>query len=452
MKRVKALEELVKQGQMDQATFEQQRREMGVGGDIGSTHMVKGLDWELLRRIRAGEDIEGGNETVEGRSPAAEEDGEEGQAQEGEGERQDGATEDAEEEFERVLEERGKEEVSAVTRQKKEKKGIIAPPPPPAAAPQRRSRDEILKQFKASRAGSTSTATATPAAEASGEALGTRFKKIGDSKAEKKRWVEQDETGRRREILQITDPDGKVKRKVKWLDKPKKTNRDAGLLVPDTSAKPLGMEVPDVPASAPAPPPKEEDDDIFEGVGADYDPLAGAADGSSSESEEDGEVADRARPIPRPETVPTEKQKPSEPVKPRNYFNTSATTEPEEPVDRSNPLTKDPTLMAAFKRAANLSQTSPSTEHDDEEPLDDGTSRRSKNFLEEVRRREAQDAMDMDMGFGGSRVGDEEDEEAVPLENERRGGNQRKRGPKKKKGNKDSASDVLRVLDGRKKE
>ena len=56
------------------------------------------------------------------------------------------------------------------------------------------------------------------------------------------------------------------------------------------------------------------------------------------------------------------------------------------------------------------------------------------------------------MGFGGSRVGDEEDEEPVALEVEGgRGGQKRKRGPKKKKGDKENVSDVMRVLDGRKK-
>ena len=55
--RIAALEELVKQGQIDQATFEKLRAELGVGGDVKSTHMVKGLDWDLLRRVKAGEDV-----------------------------------------------------------------------------------------------------------------------------------------------------------------------------------------------------------------------------------------------------------------------------------------------------------------------------------------------------------------------------------------------------------
>jgi hypothetical protein len=38
------------------ATRPQLRRDLGVGGDLASTHMVKGLDMDLLRRVRAGED------------------------------------------------------------------------------------------------------------------------------------------------------------------------------------------------------------------------------------------------------------------------------------------------------------------------------------------------------------------------------------------------------------
>ena len=60
--------------------------------------------------------------------------------------------------------------------------------------------------------------------------------------------------------------------------------------------------------------------------------------------------------------------------------------------------------------------------------------------------------MDMDLGFGGSRVEDDQEEEPVVLEGEgtSRGGNKRKRGPKKRKGDKDNASDVMKVMEARK--
>ncbi|KAH8427827.1 uncharacterized protein LDX57_005532 [Aspergillus melleus] len=342
--------------------------------------------------------------------------------------------------------------------------------PPAAPTPLPKTRDEILRQLRESRERARSTAMAPPPPPAQPAApesvLGARFKKVGDdaTKVEKKRWVEQDENGRRKEILQITDAQGNTKRKVRWLDKPGQSN--GGLLAPDKDAKPLGMEVPVEIASKTAAPveAEDEDDDIFAGVGADYNPLGdlGEEDSSSSDSEDETSVdekkieerasadtgANTDRNTAPPAVEPTEK-----PSRPRNYFSTSTSDEPE-PVDRSNPLTKDPTLLAALKRAAALRQGSPSDEAaeggDGDEGVDSDTLLRRKRFLEEARRREAQDAMDMDLGFGNSRIEDEEDEEG-PTYDEQRGGKKRKRGPKKKKGDKDSVSDVMQVLEGRKK-
>ncbi|PLB55388.1 hypothetical protein P170DRAFT_421949 [Aspergillus steynii IBT 23096] len=441
-KRIQALEEMVKLGQIDQATFEKLRGEMGVGGDVGSTHMVKGLDWALLKRVRAGEDINAPKEK------------EEEKAEENE--------EDVDEEFDRVLEEKGEGLPSAPkeTEPKKKKKGNLAMAPP--AAPVPKTRDEILRQLRESRERARSTQMAPPPPPAE-SVLGARFKKVGDDapKVEKKRWVEQDENGRRKEILQITDAQGNTKRKVRWLDKPGQSN--GGLLVPDKDAKPLGMEVPvEIASKTEAPVEAEdEDNDIFAGVGADYNPLGDLdEDSSSSDSEDETSAGEKkteerdsadaklVRDTAAPAVEPTEK-----PTRPRNYFSTSTSDEPE-PVDRSNPLTKDPTLLAALKRAAALRQASPSDEAaeggDGDEGVDSDTLLRRKKFLEEARRREAQDAMDMDFGFGSSRIEDEEDEEG-PTYDEQRGGKKRKRGPKKKKGDKDSVSDVMQVLEGRKK-
>ncbi|TQB68935.1 hypothetical protein MPDQ_002596 [Monascus purpureus] len=444
-KRVKALEEMNKLGQLDRETFEKLRTELGIGGDLKSTHMVKGLDWKLLRRVKAGEDV----------SKLSEEKEQEPQAEE-EGEKATRTVEDMDEEFDRVLEEKEKEQVivaSAPGGEKKKKKGNMAPPPP-----LKRSRDEILRQLKASRAaGSGAGAGGTQVSPPAESMLGSKFKKVGDSKAEKKRWVEQDEHGRRREVLLVTDAEGKTKRKVRWLDKPGELNgnkNSAGLLVPNKDAKPLGMEVPaELLSKAPAPP-KDEDEDIFEGVGADYNPLAGLEEDDSSDSSGEDEAAPRERVAEKALAVEGEKKLPAAPSQPRNYFSTPSTTiETTEQLDRSNPLTKDPTILAALKRAAALRQTSPSAGNDDvedEEGVDSEILRRRKKFLEEARRREAQDAMDLDLGFGSSRIEDEEDDEAVLYEG-RGGSKKRKRGPKKKKGDKDSAADVLRVIEGRKK-
>ncbi|OQE47254.1 hypothetical protein PENCOP_c001G03457 [Penicillium coprophilum] len=423
--RIKALEDMVKLGQIDQATFDKLRRELGVGGNIESTHMVKGLDMDLLRRIKAGEDV---SQAAEKPAPPPE-------------------TEDVDEEFERLMEGKGLEELPAAPKEQKEKKkGTMAPPP---ARP--KTRDEILRELKASRAA----AAAPPPPPDS--ILGSKFKKLGDGKPEKKRFVERDETGRRREVLLITDAQGNTKRKTRWLDKPVEAPVPAvgDLMMPDQSLTPLGMEVPaEIAARAAAQmAPEDEDEDIFAGVGDDYNPLAGLEDESSSD--EDGEVADLATHKPEKATVSEEVRKPATepgPAKPKNYFATSTTAE-EERVDRSNPLTKDPTILAALKRAAALRQSSPSAEGEADQSSD--TALRHKRFIEEARRQEAMDAADMDMGFGGSRNEDGEEEDDGPLldfDDDERGGKKRKRGPKKRKGDKDSVSDIMRVVEGRKKE
>lgn len=433
-KRVKALEEMVKLGQIDQATFEKLCAELGIGGDTKSTHMVKGLDWALLKRVRAGEDI---SKAAEKPAPPPVEE-------------PPITEEDADEAFERLMEEKGHEEIVAAPKEKKEKKkGTMAPPPP-----RPKTRDEILKELKASRA-----AAAKAPAPVPESTLGSKFKKVGNGKPEKKRFIESDENGRRREVLLITDADGNTKRKVRWLDKPNEPRGTPSLPMPGKDAKPLGMEVPaDIAArEAASAAPEEEDDDIFAGVGADYDPLAGIEqEDDDSSSDEDGEHPEKPGKDHAPATISEEGQQPTDattaqPIKPRNYFATTSTTAPEEPEDRTNPLTKDPTILAALKRAAALRQTSPSEEDPD---ISAEASLRHKKFLEEARRRDAMDAADMDMGFGGSRIEDGEDDEGplLDFEGQQRGGNKRKRGPKKRKGDKDSADDVMRVLEGRKKD
>ena len=424
--RVAALEGLVKEGKIDQATFDRLRGELGVGGDVKSTHMVKGLDWDLLRRVKAGKDVS--------KQKAAEP--EESGPEESSGQPEEDVDLDAE--FDRVTEEKGQEKVESTApttkEQQQKKKGTMAPPPPP-----KKSRNEILKELKASRAAAAAPAEST---------LGSKFKKLGDStKPEKNRWVEQDENGRRKEILAITDAQGNTKRKTRWLDKP---GEPTGLLMPATDAKPLGMDVPaGVAATAED---EDEDEDIFQGVGADYNPLAGLDEGSSSDdSDEEGQVPGSAA------KKPTEPPQPSaaaaaaaaaEPSRPRNYFSTRNEPTVEEDQARVNPLAHDPSLLAAFKRAAALRQADERNDNQ-EDHKDDNHGQR---FLDEMRRREAQDAMDMDLGFGGSRVEDDQEEEPVVLEGEgtSRGGNKRKRGPKKRKGDKDNASDVMKVMEARK--
>ncbi|PKY03105.1 hypothetical protein P168DRAFT_282877 [Aspergillus campestris IBT 28561] len=385
--RVRALEELVQKGELDRGTFEKLRTELGVGGDVGSTHLVKGLDWELLRRVKAGEDVDAPPQ------PPAEEKEEED-------------VEDVDDALERALEEIPEGPVEKETAKKK--KGNMAPP--------RRSRDEILREFRASRA-----AAVAPPPE---PALGDKFKRISAAQPEKQkqRFVEVDEaTGRRREVLVITEADGKSKRKTRWLDPPGTKNPPPALLEPRKDAQPLGMAVPaEIAAKQAAAAAEDEDDDIFAGAGNDYnvaDELGADESGSEdSEGEVEGEKPSASTDQPPPTT--------NEPARPRNYFSNTTTETPDEP-DRSNPLTRDPTLLAALKRAAALRQAGEDGEDGgeggNEEGVDAATALRRKKFLEEARRREAQDDADMDLGFGSSRIEDDEDEEGIVLEEERGG-------------------------------
>ncbi|KAJ5090169.1 hypothetical protein N7532_008853 [Penicillium argentinense] len=437
-KRVKALEEMKKLGQIDQEAFDKLCSEIGVGGDTSSTHMVKGLDWKLLKRVKAGEDI---TKTEEQPAPVPTED-------------EPLSAEMAEEEFERLMEEKAQEEVTAAPKEQREKKGTMAPPPPP-----KMTRDEILKELRASRA-------APPPPPES--ILGSGFKKLGEKKPEKKRFVEVAENGRRREVLIITDAQGNTKRKVRWIDKPGEKTPESELPGPLKDSKTLGMEVPaeiaaKIAAKAAAEE-EEEDDNIFAGVGTDYNPLAGIEDDDDSSSDEEGETKEKKEKYTaeqdKKEGREAEQKRPdgeAQPARPRNYFGTSTSSTAAEPEDRSNPIAKDPAILAALKRAAALRQASPSAEDSGESGE---AALRHKKFLEEARRRDAMDAADMDMEFGGSRIEDGDEEDDGPLldfdddgEGQQRGGaKKRKRGPKKKKGDKNSVSDVMNVLEGRKKD
>ena len=409
-KRLKALEEMLKLQQIDQATFDKLRDEIGVGGDVGSTHLVKGLDFKLLERVRRGEDIA---------APKKEEPEQE-------------AVPNArvEDELEQVLE----KDVEAVQKEQKEKRGEMAPPPA------KLSRDQLLQKLKEGR-------KAQPEPPLPAEpALGDRFKKVGTGDgSEKKRFTEVVD-GRRREVLVTTGKDGRTKRKVRWLDKPGEGPEHPE--IPET-AQPMGMEVPaELAAKQEAllkqqQEAEDEDDDIFAGVGADYDPLADIDDDDASES--DGEVKDIAP------TVKADTRK--EPVtreRPQSYFGTKDTKEDQ---DSTQPISTAPTILAAMKRAAKLNIPDAQVEHDEGEAEDDDPERlaRRRQFVERLKKDERDDARDMDMGFGESRFGDEDDEDGPIFEDEGKKEKKapRKRAPKKRKGDKDNVADVMGVLAGR---
>ncbi|KAJ5217042.1 hypothetical protein N7468_010050 [Penicillium chermesinum] len=375
-RRVQALEEMVKLGQMDRATFDRLCRELGVGGDTTTTHLVKGLDWELLKRAKAGEDVSKKAEKPQDEVPEEKEPALTG--------------EEAEEEFDRLMEEKAKEEVTPVLKGQKEKKGNMAPPSPPA-----KTRNEILKELKESRAAANAPA---PKPES---VLGSRFKKLGDSKPGKRRFVETDENGRRREVLLITDAQGNTKRKTRWIDKPGEPLKPtAEMPTANEAAKPPEVEVPAQAAAqnATSVPPEDEDEDL------DIFP-------------------DNDQPASEHEAVP---------FKPRNWFGTRSPSATDETGGPSISLENDPVLLEAKRRAANLQKSSPSAEESDE---DREKALRRQKFFEEVRRRDAMDAADLDFGFGGSRIEDgEEEDNSILLDFDDRGGKKRKRGPKKRKG------------------
>jgi hypothetical protein len=436
-RRVKALEDMVKLGQMEIATFEALRDEI-VGGDVKHVHLVKGLDWKLLERVRRGEDVLGDSPTSNRpddmiHTPT------EGYA----------ATEvQIEDELERL---EGKT-ILPVAKNKNIKKGEMAPPV--TVAGKKRNRDEILKELKASRL-----------ASARLPSLGPRFTKLGEAK-EKSR-IEKDDRGR--DILITVDKDGKVKRKVRKTQSQPDSTNDRGLLMPDKDAKPLGMNIS---PTAPLAPEISDDGDIFEGVGAEYNPLGDVKEDSGDSDTSDSPRAELGDspvmglpptdqdPNPTPWSIPPEdpSKAMSDPLPPqfslcpRNYFNDSAAP-PAATQAVDSKILEAPTLLAALKKAATCVSLSAVASEEEAAKLE-----RRRKMLDSHDR----DVDDLDMGFGESRFEDGEDgdggkvklsvwgEEAGEDGESKKG--KRKRGGKKRKGDGNSAVDVLRVMEKRKAE
>ena len=409
-KRFKALEEMYKLQQIDEATFESLKHEIGIGGSLETTHLIKGLDWKLLQRARLGEDL---NATA-----ALSKDDE-----------QETSKIDVDDELDDALQRDVEARASASTKDSESKQ--IEQQSQTVSV----TRDEILRRLKESRGGKQA---AKPMPES---ALGDKFKKVSsEKKSNKKKFVESI-NGRRREVLIITNKDGTTKRKTRWLDK-------EGVVSTPKETAPLGMEVPlefqlkqkallEQQAAAEQ---EEANDDIFGGV-ADYDPLAGLnSDGEESDADAHAAIegANAAK------TTGSEAER-----KPRNYFN--ADQQPGDAEDRANPITKDPTLFAALKRAAGLRQNEESGKDDQGDPDQEA---KQKQFLARLKERDRADAADMDLGFGESRFGDEDDDDGEIWDGEETEAKKpaRKRGAKKRKGDKDSVNDVMSVLEGRKKE
>jgi hypothetical protein len=415
--RVKALEEMMKLQQIDEETFVKLMDQI-LGGDVKSTHLVKGLDWKLLERVKRGEDVLNGDEKDE----------------------EVAKLEDIDDEFEK-LEER---EVQAVQKEEKKKRGEMAPP---SLMPgKKRNRDQILAELKAAR---------QAAKEAAGPSLGAKFKKVGEARSTSR--IETDHKGR--EVLITVDENGNEKRKVRKVQIQEDAKKGHGLLMPDKDAKPLGMKVAEVQPAA-----EEEGDEeinIFDDAGDDYDPLAGLEDESEDSDGEEGKIPTNSKEkasesVAEKKTEPGSMAPPPRPkssAAPRNYFGDS---NPVETVNNTRKALDDPTILAALKKASTLEPIGQGAM----DPEEAAKEARRKKMLQQDDR----DADDMDMGFGSSRFEDEEDfgEQKLKLsewggkggDNDDDGGKgdgkgKRKRGPKKRKGDGNNAADVMKVLERR---
>ena len=440
--RINALEEMVKTGQMERDALDKIRREM-VGGDIGTTHLVKGLDYRLLDRVRRGEDV-----------LLLHQEGEQGRFVSGD--------EKLDAEFEQLE----KKEVVVVPvvdqGDEKDSDGDEMPPRPPRPPPtlpvtiatsdKKRSRDGILAELKASRKANPLAIASTPPPPQS--ILGPKFRKVGE-KSEKTR-IEWD--GRGREVLITTNDDGRVKRKVRKIAarqdgsdgsvikaKAAVAGTNNSLPMPDKAAIPLGMDVPESMVALHRPEEGNDDtENIFEHAGSDYDPLGvGGAEPASDSDEDEDKMTTKSSPRkdgPEPDSAsssplrdasnderhdsadPTRDTESSLPAltqpKARNYFGASKEDEDDDNMaitattsqsTRFNPL-DDPALLAALRKASKLDghlTLSAATDGGDEKDEKAAAARlaRHREMLSSVDR----DADDLDMGFGGSRFDDVDD-------------------------------------------
>jgi hypothetical protein len=454
--RIKNLEESMKLGQIDRETFENLVQEIA-GGDVGKTHLVKGLDRKLLERVRRGEDVMAGEQQKE--------------------------TEEAEgpemPEVEDAFDELAEAEVGPIVREKAEKKGEKSMMPPPPVAGVKRSRNDILKELKRQREEAAAAAAAEH--EKRFPTLGPGFRKINPH-GETTR-IEVNDKGR--EILIVTGLDGKEKRKIRKQKAVEQPTPEVRHDLDDVS-KPINMHN--------LPQPKEsesEDEDIFEGVGSNYNPLANldedeeseeeveddkktgpaateAQEGPGEDEESDGEIASRgSRELDPGER--TAKPGSSAPVK-RDWFKTSSHgLKTEKP---SNVSSADATVKAALAKVRNLDENSTLLQNLSADATDPNSqeARLQKRAAELAA--SDRDLQDMDLGFGASRFDDADEMEregekvkfskwkglGAEAEDDEDGDGgreakkQRKRGAKKRKGDKNNAEDVLNVMARQKKE
>ncbi|OAL01440.1 hypothetical protein IQ06DRAFT_347488 [Phaeosphaeriaceae sp. SRC1lsM3a] len=446
--RIKNLEETMKLGQIDRETFEKLVQDI-TGGDIGATHLVKGLDRKLLERVRRGEDV------TTDHVKSQEEDGKEVD--------ESPALEDA-------FDELADQDIGPIVREKAEKKGeaMISPPPPVAGV--KRSRNDILKELKRQR--EEAAAAAAEEHEKKFPSLGSGFRKI-TAQSETSR-LEIDEKGR--EVLIITTADGKEKRKIRKqkadLPPPPEARYDL-----DNVAKPINMH--NLPEAKKE---ESEDDDIFEGVGSNYNPLANLDDEDDDSDEEVAAEQSSETTEPQEKEDNITQHMPSTEVRQRtsetltstgptrrDYFKNSTLGAASE--NTSELSSADATVRAALAKVRNLDENSSLLQN-----LSSADPNAPESKEARLKKRAAElaasdrDMEDMDLGFGASRFDDADDMEregekvkfsqwkglgAEDGDDDGDGGErdakkQRKRGPKKKRGDKNKAEDVLNVMERQK--
>lgn len=439
-KRIKNLEESMKLGDIDRSTFESLVLEI-TGGDINSTHLVKGLDRKLLERVRRGEDLAGDQDTRD----------------------VEDAQQEPEPEVEDAFDELEAEDVGPILREKTDKKGETRISPPPVAGV-KRSRNDILKELKAQRERAAKAAEEEHAKKY--PSLGPGFRKVNPN-GETMR-IETDDRGR--EVLIITGPDGKERRKVKKqkpeTQQPPEVRHDL-----DDTSKPINMH--DLPQ------PKAQDssdDDIFEGVGSSYNPLANLSD---EDDEDDGNHDEDAKDgKPEEEQLPSDtgilpppagkKELPPPSLSKRDYFSSSSKgTTAAQPKGMT---IADATVRAALAKVRNLDENSSLLQNLSSADADDPEKAKEARLQKRAAELAAsdRDLDDMDLGFGASRFDDaeemEKEGEKVKLsqwkgigaehdgedEDDAKGAKKRKRGPKKKRGDKNNVDDVLQAMERQK--
>lgn len=448
----------MKLGQIDRDMFEKLVSEI-TGGEVSTTHLVKGLDRKLLERVRRGEDVlRGSKDAVD------------------ETEEHEDVGEDVEDAFDELAE----EDLGPVTRQKVAKQGERMKSPPPPVAGAKRTRAEILAELKRQRE------AAARAAEAEHEkkfpSLGPGFRKITPQNEQSR--IEIDDQGR--EVLIITGPDGKEKRKVRK----KKTQEQPAPEVRhdlDDITKPINMH------NLPAPKEQEEseDEDIFAGVGSNYNPLADFADDDDDDDDSDSDLASLQRADAAPQTTAekdtellqlgfttsdspkeitatkcTDSKEPAQPVK-RDYFRSRA-QQKNDIGSASSVSAADATVRAALAKVRNLDEKSTLLQNllsANPSEADSKEARLKKRAAELAA--SDRDMEDIDMGFGESRFDDademEREGEKVKFsewkglgaggddddddEDGHKAAKKRKRGPKKRKGDVNNADDVLKAME-----